>query len=347
MGTDGTYRYLPWADDALVRGESLYALMNKLAWFAGRGPLQLIRDLRATQTTPSPSSPQCIDFYSARDDTWMGIVRLPEMPKIHGLQFGEYVSKAGCGSPVGFGRRIYKVLRYCPDCISVGMHFDVTQLDVIEYCPYHSKVITSHCVNCGQDVPYACVTNQDPFSCGSCNSSLLGSDLTNLRSNHADRMRVAETHDQLVRKLLAAPDLLSFGHGDYRVNHVQSAAVKHVMTRLLDGIPAGRSLPLTVSAPYVAVKVVRNEKGRACLKRVTEIVLEPRHDPCRKNLRAEIELAQLRVGAWALQYFSGHLSCICAGREQIKDSRGLRSDSPSHTSSYACSIGMVIPPQVS
>lgn len=93
MGTSQASLYLPWADDALVRGESLYAVLNKLAWFAGRGPLQLIRDLKATVAKPSPTSPQYIDFVSTAE-IWKGVATLPQMPLIHGLRLGEYIDKA-------------------------------------------------------------------------------------------------------------------------------------------------------------------------------------------------------------------------------------------------------------
>lgn len=49
MGTDRTQLYLPWTDDALIPGESGYALLNKLAWYSNRGPLQPVRDLEATE----------------------------------------------------------------------------------------------------------------------------------------------------------------------------------------------------------------------------------------------------------------------------------------------------------
>jgi hypothetical protein len=213
-------------------------------------------------------------------------------------------------------------------------------LDVVKRCPYHSNVISSHCVNCGQHVPYACVNKQEAFSCGSCNSPLLAPDLNSLCSNHGERMRVAATHERLSRKIMAAPDLLSFGKGYYKARSLQSDVVGHVMEDLIDGGSTGRSLPLTVSAPHVAVKIVRNEQGRPCLKRITEIPLEARPDQSLIDVSSEIELAQLRVGAWALRHFSAHIACICAGRVEVKAPEALRPFSWVRTSPYACSIGM-------
>lgn len=254
MGTDNTQRYLPWTNDALVRGESLYAVLNKLAWFAGRGPLQLIRDLRATQARPSPNYPQRIDFHSKADEWWKEIVSLPHMPAIFGLSFGEYLYRGRRDFYAGSAHRITQVLRYCPDCISLGMHFDVTQFDAVAYCPHHRKRITSRCEECWEDVPYECVDKQDAFSCSSCNSSFLNPDLTSLRSNPADRWRAAGAHAHLLSKIEAAPDLLRFGCGGHMMSRHGQGVSKYVRARMLDSLQTGTARSLTVATPYVAVQ---------------------------------------------------------------------------------------------
>ena len=339
MGTSQTSLYLPWADDALVRGESLYAVLNKLAWFAGRGPLQLIRDLKATVAKPSPTSPQYIDFVSTAE-IWKGVATLPQMPLIHGLRLGEYIDKGRFDSAHGYNRcRSHNALRYCQACMSAGMHFDVTQLEFIEHCPHHKTRIISHCSACGSTTPYSCIPGQDAFSCESCKGSFLSNGLTDLRANLRDRRKIAQEHARLVKRIHAAPNLYLYGLDRYTLGRHSLIGLKHVMTRMLDDKSREDLQSLSVSAPYFAVKVERNDQGRPTLKRLPSIALVPQCDPTHRDEYSERRLAQLRVGAWALQHFRQHIACICAARELLKGDAFRRAEFSVCKETHACSIG--------
>ena len=93
-------RYIPWTEDAQLPGESPYALMNKLAWFACRGPVQLMRDLRATEATPCPVSPSEIDFTTSAE-VW-SVKANPRMWPIKVGRLREYFYRARFDVPKNY-----------------------------------------------------------------------------------------------------------------------------------------------------------------------------------------------------------------------------------------------------
>lgn len=340
MGTDRTQLYLPWADDALIPGESAYALLNKLAWFSNRGPLQLIHDLKATEDRPSPTSPKNIDYY-ATAEVWKSIASLPNFPRIHGVQLDEYVSKVARELKVEhLGSREHLALRFCPDCISLGMHFEVLQLKFIDCCPLHKKQIVSHCKECDDKISYSCNSQQGSFSCGSCNASLLQEGLESLRENYGERRRIARAYVGLVKKLSVVPHIFLHSYSKYARDHQSEVAHKQAMVRILDSRLRGSPQPLTLASPFVAVKVERDESGRPRLNRLSNALLSSPEDHLSQlNQSSERRLAQLRVGAWAMQNFHEHLACICAGRELMKGGASCKREFVEESELHACGIG--------
>ena len=341
MGTeDRTQLYLPWTDDALIPGESGYALLIKLAWFSNRGPLQLVRDLKATEDRPSPTSPKSLDYY-ATAEVWKCIATLPNVPRIYGFQLDVYVSKFARESNLGHvGSRAHNTLRFCPDCISLGMHFEILQLKFIDSCPLHKRQIVSHCKECGDVISYSCSCQQGPFSCGSCNASLLQDGLENLRDNYGERRQIARAYASLVKKLSVVPHIFLHSYSKYERDHQSDVAHKKAMARILDCRLRGSPQSLTLVSPYVAVKVERDELGRPRLNRLSNALLSlPENQLSQLSQSGERRLAQLRVGAWAMQNFHEHLACICAGRELMNGVARCRREFVEGSESHACSIG--------
>ena len=340
MGTDRKQLYLPWADDALIPGESTYALINKLAWFSNRGPLQLIRDLKATEERPSPTTPVRLD-YTATTDVWKSIATLPSIPRIHGFQLDDYVRKFSYESICGYSSSLVRnALRFCPDCISLGMHFEVLQLTFVDCCPLHKEPIASHCKECGCGISYSSNSQQGPFSCGSCNASLLQSGLESLRENLSERRRIAWAHTSLVKKLSIVPNMYYHSYSKFQRDQQVEAAQKHAMARMLDNRPRGSQQPLTLPSAYVAVKVERDKSGMPRLKRLSHTMLSSLgKQPSQFFQHSELRLSQLRVGAWAVQNFHDHIACICAARELMKVDPSRPREDVEGNDSHACSIG--------
>lgn len=340
MEIDRKQLYLPWADDALIPGESAYALLNKLAWFSNRGPLQLVHDLKGTEDRPSPTTPKSLDYYPTGEH-WKSIASLPHMPRFHGLQLDDYVKKFVFEPVRRYLRfRSSSTLRFCPDCISLGMHFEVLQLRFIDTCPQHKKKIVSCCKTCGSKIFLTCNSKQAPFSCDSCNASLLYDGLESLREYYGARHQIGRAYTGVVKKLSFAPNIYLHSYSKYERDLQSEVAHKQVMARELNSRPSGSSQPMTLASPYSVVKVERGESGRPRLTQLSNALLSsPKDRLSEVNESSERRLAQLRVGAWAMRNFHDHLACICAGRELMKDGCSCSSEFVDEIESHACSIG--------
>ena len=112
------------------------------------------------------------------------------------------------------------------------------------------------------------------------------------------------------------------------------------MVRILDSRLRGSPQPLTLASPFVAVKVERDESGRPRLNRLSNALLSSPEDHLSQlNQSSERRLAQLRVGAWAMQNFHEHLACICAGRELMKGGASCKREFVEESELHACGIG--------
>lgn len=312
-------RYIPWADDALLPGESTYALLNKLAWFAGRGPVQLMRDLRVTDTNPTPATPKRIDFGRVVDD-WRARAASRIWP-IRDSRLSKYFDPARFN---GLDEYTYALceserLRFCPDCIAAGMHFTIAQLVLVEYCPYHHRHLISNCPECGESVSYDAEGLHAAFCCSSCGGSLLAGGLTDIRANLRYRWRVSHAHEVLVRALESAPMILCPTTGCLGSKDAFPGA-KEAVTRLL---PLERPPSSDPSAsPYcAAVRVARNDRGQPCIQPCPPLGFIEQPKPSHPSDRNVHQVAQLRVGAWALRQYHDHVACLCAARELMRKKR--------------------------
>ena len=316
-------RYVPWAEDALLPGESPYALLNKLAWFACRGPVQLMRDLRATEGTPYPINPSTINFSTSAEE-W-SLKANARMWPIKAGRLREYFDRTRFDVLEEYSYSAYEseFLRFCPECAAVGMHFTITQLLLVENCPYHHRRLVSCCPECGERVRYRSGVLNDAFGCGECGHSLLRADLTDIRANRRYRWRVSRTHQKLAKTLKSAPMIHCPVKG-FRGSVVPYHGLKEAMTPLLHpDRPASEKSPST--SHYAVVKVGRNARGQPCIQAVPR--LEPSEPPLPPSPRNDDQVhavAQMRAGAWALQTYRDHRACICAARQAMKCSRHSR-----------------------
>ena len=313
--------YIPWTEDALLPGESPYALLNKLAWFAYRGPVQLMRDLRATEATPCPVSPSEIDFRTSAE-----IWSIKANPRIWPIKVGrlrEYFYGTRFDTPKNYIYSAYEseVLRFCPECIEVGMHFSITQLLLVENCPYHHRRLISSCSECGEKIVYRSGVLNDAFGCGGCGCSLLEAGLTDIRKNRGHRWRVSRAHQELAKMLESAPMIHCPVKG-FHGKIVQFNSLKEAMTPLLQPgrASSGKSPSPSPSPSHSAVvKVGRNERGQPCIQAVSrKELLDPPAPPSSLTDDQLLSVAHMRAGAWALQTYRDHRACICAAREFMK-----------------------------
>ena len=316
-------RYIPWTEDAQLPGESPYALMNKLAWFACRGPVQLMRDLRATEATPCPVSPSEIDFRTSAE-VW-SIKANPRMWPIKVSKLREHFYRARFHVPNNYIDPAYEweVLRFCPECIEVGMHFTITQLLLVESCPYHHRRLVSCCFECGEKIRYRSRSLNRAFDCGGCGCSLLRTGLTDIRMNRRYRWRVSRAHQKLAKTLECAPMIHCPVKG-FRGSVAPFHSLKEAMTPLLH--PDRASSEKSPSTSHSAVvKVGRNDRGQPCIQAVSRIErFEPPPPPSPPKDGQLLSVAQMRAGAWALQTYRDHRACICAAREAMKCDRYSR-----------------------
>lgn len=319
MHSSDIERYIPWADDALLPGESTYALLNKLAWFAGRGPVMLMRDLRVSGTKQYPAAPQQIKYDSVVHE-WYSKTAASMWP-ILDSRLGNYFDSARFDVLDAFSDLVCESarLRFCPDCIAAGMHFTIAQLRLVEYCPYHHKRLTSVCSVCGEVVSYECGALNDAYCCGECGSSLLGKGLTDMCANQRYRWHVSHAYQRLANSLKSGPMIYGVESGHLGGTEAYPG-LKHAVSRLL--LETRPSTDPMCHPSSAAIRVSRNERGQPCIQRIPElrpIGQETRVEPPSDHLVHLV--AQLRVGAWALQTYAEHAACICAARELVRSKK--------------------------
>lgn len=330
--------YVPWADDVVLCGESPYALVNKLAWFSGRGPVQLIRDLRAYEKLPPRTEPFRIDFRWPHDLA-RTFERLPHLPRIHGMEFVECVRRMQSSPDHLFEFRITAdTLRFCPACLSLGMHFAVGQLKFIEHCPYHQVRLVSHCPECGETLPYACELLQAAFSCNGCGTSLLNSALTDIRANLRERWNSVRQYMKLMSAVQALPHTHLHVLERHALGKSEVIRLQKVVTKLVGATSEPAKGTIGVTSPFSAVRIDLNERGKPRLRHVSEIAIRPCRIQGKHPLEASfLHLAQLRVGAWVLQHFRDHAFCIGIARDLLRNKVGSNL-LPRNTERCACCI---------
>lgn len=70
------------------------------------------------------------------------------------------------------------LLRFCPACMSQGIHYAIFQFDKLIDCPIHKMPLEMVCPFCGATTPFrlAAGTFRTPFGCGHCRRSLMSGD---------------------------------------------------------------------------------------------------------------------------------------------------------------------------
>ncbi|WP_220814134.1 TniQ family protein [Pseudomonas paralcaligenes] len=76
------------------------------------------------------------------------------------------------------------LLRFCPDCMSQGVHYAIFQFDKLANCPIHKVPLEVACRFCGAATSFtlAAPTFRTPFGCANCKCSLLQGDYRMLSS---------------------------------------------------------------------------------------------------------------------------------------------------------------------
>lgn len=80
------------------------------------------------------------------------------------------------------------LLRFCPVCMSQGVHYAIFQFDKLISCPAHKVPLEAVCRFCGAATPFRLVaeTFRTPFGCAQCRRSLMSGDYRNSSSSLQD-----------------------------------------------------------------------------------------------------------------------------------------------------------------
>lgn len=161
----------PWRDDALLSGESLYALWNKLAWFAATSPSELLRQCRAKGgkqfTTPK-------EFAYSPPADWTSYLNQAAVPMIQRVSLFNALRFRALAEAVEVPAEWRSPnLRFCGQCIAGGVHLRLHQHLAVTRCPIHNRALRSGCPACGCEIEYTSRNWQPAFSCTSCGRGLL------------------------------------------------------------------------------------------------------------------------------------------------------------------------------
>ncbi|WP_445143365.1 hypothetical protein [Dyella sp. Tek66A03] len=161
--------FVPWRDDALLEGESLYALWNKFAWFVGISPAALVRGCRLPRV--GLAAPKWIHY---RHADWARYLESPEkLPTIQGISTAEAVKAYAAAMDLEVPEKWRSQrLRVCEHCISMGIHLRIHQHLVVERCPLHNVPLRSTCGACGHALDFHSEQHR-AFSCVRCGHCFL------------------------------------------------------------------------------------------------------------------------------------------------------------------------------
>ncbi|MHB1991384.1 hypothetical protein [Metallibacterium scheffleri] len=162
----------PWRDDALVSGESLYALWNKLAWFAATGPADLLRQCRATDGKYFATPKQLV--YAPPANWTRYLQQVTVAPVVRGLRLFEALrirALLEAAEVPAEWRSPY--LRVCDLCIAGGVHLRFHQHMAVARCPIHNRPLISTCTECAHELEQISTTCQKAFTCTNCGYGLL------------------------------------------------------------------------------------------------------------------------------------------------------------------------------
>lgn len=165
--------YAPWRIDSELPCESAYSLFSKAAWWKSVTPSFLLTSYVGEGKPQHGRQSRMVMF--GMPEFWSrnlhGASCLPSTTQgtlLDSLVKAEVDQKAGVAdmwqSPL---------LRFCPECISLGVHLWIHQHTVVVKCPVHLIPLVAACVRCGQSIQVSYRASQAPFTC-LCGHSLLG-----------------------------------------------------------------------------------------------------------------------------------------------------------------------------
>ncbi|MEA5149828.1 hypothetical protein VB145_15645, partial [Xanthomonas arboricola] len=282
-----------------------------------RGALQLMRDLQGSEKNQKSRKPDRIDYASVvselRDQAhkyWWPIQQ---------GQLGEYLIESNFLTLKDYPYWAWenKRLRFCTECVALGMHFTVGQLNYIEFCPYHERRLTSHCPICGRGMKYSAALPRPAFSCSVCGGSLLAADMTDICANQRIRRRISRTYQELFVAMNACAPIHSMMTGSID-RRGRLPGVKEATTAMLEpDRQFSEKLPFVPS--FAAIKVALNERGQPSIHSVKKTTRAAETCSIEKESRTVIhQSAQLRAGAWLLGRYCDHLTCIATSREVFR-----------------------------
>lgn len=163
---------LIWQDEWGSPGESLYSALLKLAMVNTLQSGELLR--RVFNSPMSHGSSLAVHRRSFLDTGWT-------------TKFGAHPSLQYIGAicrqslmPEGIqiaSLSLDRCVRYCPACLSVGIHYAEFQIASLSRCPVHGEALLSTCRRCGAMTPrYAATTETffSPYRCVECGLYLAG-----------------------------------------------------------------------------------------------------------------------------------------------------------------------------
>lgn len=163
---------LIWQDEWISPGESLYSALLKLAMV---NTLQSGELLRTVFSAPaSHGSSLAIHRRSLLETGWTTQYMIDDS-----LSYIGALSKESL-MPVGVqiaSLSLDKCVRYCPACLSEGIHYPEFQISSLGRCPVHGDALLSTCRSCGAMMPRYAVTTEtffSPYRCVRCGLYLAG-----------------------------------------------------------------------------------------------------------------------------------------------------------------------------
>ncbi len=165
-------RYAPWRIDSELPLESSYSLFSKAAWWRGLRPARLLRSYMGEGSLSLRRQSQLVMFGSP--EFWTSSLEGAQgLPITRMGTLLDSLKKAESDQAACIGKLWRSpVLRFCPDCICLGVHLWMQQHTGVRLCPVHLIPLTSNCCHCDQEIKVSYRSSQAAFSC-TCGHSLL------------------------------------------------------------------------------------------------------------------------------------------------------------------------------
>jgi hypothetical protein len=169
---------LTWNDAFFARYDSPWCVLEKLSWLNVKKPFDIVQHVAAGPVRPSPYAADDEDSYI--DTSWLHVRRprhrdLPERSAFY-EQLAHNID-ARCGRRVlGFvaPAMLTTQLKVCHDCLALGYHSVVHQIEGLRICPIHDSPLSEACPHCRHTLPSFSVRGaSSQFKCGRCGATFL------------------------------------------------------------------------------------------------------------------------------------------------------------------------------